>query len=107
MVRAERPIVVIAHAHAHATVLQMPDLGLGGSEVQLMAHEAGYAMDPAQAVELSQSLAGWPAVIRAVLQDGAKDEDGGLLPDWTSVDRYRSEERRVGKECRARGAPYH
>ncbi|HLS25641.1 MAG TPA: LuxR C-terminal-related transcriptional regulator [Beutenbergiaceae bacterium] len=88
MVRAERPIVVIAHAHAHATVLQMPDLGLGGSEVQLMAHEAGYAMDPAQAVELSQSLAGWPAVIRAVLQDGAKDEDGGLLPDWTSVDRY-------------------
>ena len=88
MVRAERPIAVIAHAHAHATVLRMPDLAVDEHAVQAMAAESGYTMTLAQARELTQSLAGWPAVIRAVLQDGAKDEQGALLPDWTSVERY-------------------
>ena len=36
---------------------------------------------------------------------------GGVVRDWASKERkspnYRSEERRVGKECRSRWSPYH
>ena len=28
-------------------------------------------------------------------------------PEWPDRDRFRSEERRVGKECRSRWSPYH
>gem|GEM_PF-7093568 len=43
------------------------------------------------------------------INDNAPDHDGdgipnGLDPDWV---KYRSEERRVGKECRSRWSPYH
>ena len=31
----------------------------------------------------------------------------GDMGSWCSVSRYRSEERRVGKECRSRWSPYH
>ena len=34
-------------------------------------------------------------------------EDGSSVPCKEIVDRYRSEERRVGKECRSRWSPYH
>src|SRR6266850_6474466 len=37
-----------------------------------------------------------------------KARDAARLFDWIqSVDRHRSEERRVGKECRSRWSPYH
>ena len=32
---------------------------------------------------------------------------GGVPPDLVRQDRFRSEERRVGKECRSRWSPYH
>ena len=31
----------------------------------------------------------------------------GTLGKWSFVEKYRSEERRVGKECRSRWSPYH
>ena len=35
------------------------------------------------------------------------DEDYGQLEMGAEEDQYRSEERRVGKECRSRWSPYH
>src|SRR3712207_6933795 len=55
------------------------------------------------------------ARLRRVL-DGGEEGDPGLLPHRVDVDlpgpqafddAYRSEERRVGKECRSRWSPYH
>ena len=31
----------------------------------------------------------------------------GLIPQWVTLEPRRSEERRVGKECRSRWSPYH
>src|SRR5574344_835735 len=38
--------------------------------------------------------------------DSTFSEDG-ILPDTVRENKYRSEERRVGKECRSRWSPYH
>ena len=35
------------------------------------------------------------------------DADAVLLSYTSRINRYRSEERRVGKECRSRWSPYH
>jgi len=32
---------------------------------------------------------------------------GGSISAWRLAELYRSEERRVGKECRSRWSPYH
>ena len=42
--------------------------------------------------------------LRALLRDGSLDALD--FPQFT-VDQFRSEERRVGKECRSRWSPYH
>src|SRR3989475_13052791 len=44
------------------------------------------------------------AILAALL--GVKHRTGGVY-DWSTTDWSRSEERRVGKECRSRWSPYH
>ena len=43
----------------------------------------------------------------AVIEAQESDEKKGLLSFSARTDTYRSEERRVGKECRSRWSPYH
>ena len=38
---------------------------------------------------------------------GAEGLDGWMMRDWVVQHQVRSEERRVGKECRSRWSPYH
>ena len=48
------------------------------------------------------------AIGRRILLDGRAREIIGVMPDtFRFLDRRRSEERRVGKECRSRWSPYH
>ena len=44
---------------------------------------------------------------KSPLTGAAKDELGAKLTSFKAVTNYRSEERRVGKECRSRWSPYH
>src|SRR2546421_11390391 len=47
-------------------------------------------------------------LVPAALEAAAQLTDSGLLsPYLNAADRARSEERRVGKECRSRWSPYH
>ena len=41
------------------------------------------------------------------LMTNTKGEGSGGDPFWEKSERLRSEERRVGKECRSRWSPYH
>src|SRR5260370_41440912 len=36
-----------------------------------------------------------------------EDPEKNFAPDYGKISTYRSEERRVGKECRSRWSPYH
>ena len=58
-------------------------------------------------VVIDVETAGFNAKTDALLEIAAitlkMDEQGWLMPDTT----LRSEERRVGKECRSRWSPYH
>src|SRR3989442_1263844 len=52
------------------------------------------------------SLAELVARIRAVLRRAQKEEDNRAVLEAAAI-KIRSEERRVGKECRSRWSPYH
>ena len=51
------------------------------------------------------------SVVRILTLIVKTSEDGGQEIDWIVLEKYirkyRSEERRVGKECRSRWSPYH
>ena len=51
------------------------------------------------------------AVFAACSDSDGNDNNGGnggeIVPDGGDTYGYRSEERRVGKECRSRWSPYH
>ena len=44
---------------------------------------------------------------RAALYDRKQSPEELFLEDTDKIDVYRSEERRVGKECRSRWSPHH
>ena len=48
---------------------------------------------------------GGKALMKALEKEGVKEVFG--LPGGANLPMYRSEERRVGKECRSRWSPYH
>ena len=53
-----------------------------------------------------RALAGFGG-IRRFKEEGHEARGGAWLEDLLRDLRYRSEERRVGKECRSRWSPYH
>ena len=65
---------------------------------------AGRAKNEADTVDMKE-------VLRLVAPDNVIRYEGGplkvLLVDAGAKDNMRSEERRVGKECRSRWSPYH
>src|ERR1035437_5082359 len=82
----------------------------GGAGVVLEALLARSAIRRSRAVS-GRRLGGWPVVF--VMFEVREDEEGEILhlvTLWRSTKeeiRLRSEERRVGKECRSRWSPYH
>ena len=58
----------------------------------------GYIIDPASGFEDYADI---------VIEDGIIKKIGCLDGDYDNAASQRSEERRVGKECRSRWSPYH
>src|SRR2546427_8441218 len=90
VVSGKRVKTVDVHAHcAVPEALALMNLKLGGPL---------YRPDLSMATEVSTRL-------RAMDEQGIDVEALSINPNWYTADR--SEERRVGKECRSRWSPYH
>src|SRR3712207_5327418 len=75
----------------------------GGEELALV--DAGAGPGEERILENVRSLGYEPGQIRNILLTHAHaDHAGGAA---SIAERFRSEERRVGKECRSRWSPYH
>ena len=61
----------------------------------------------ASAVALGVGLAGSAQADSILIDDFSVEQDVGLQPIDPVIPARRSEERRVGKECRSRWSPYH
>ena len=78
---------------------------------QIVTRSAGLlniACEPDAAHEIAGRSRGTPRIANALLRrvrDFAQVKGTGKID--TAIARYRSEERRVGKECRSRWSPYH
>jgi len=81
-------------------------LGLDRADLETLLSRVARGRPPAmpQQGSLDGFVDGWLAASVEVVGD----EDGTVQVNYTfTVNEYRSEERRVGKECRSRWSPYH
>src|SRR5258707_13966824 len=93
------------------TVLQPPEVLRQGRVRAIPAGvtHIGICIDGGWAIETSGLLQGYALTIREALDALARaaDEFENMFARLIAAAAERSEERRVGKECRARWSPYH
>ena len=69
----------------------------------------GIVYSPETAENKAREIGGSKWVVKAQIHSGARGKAGGIIVcnSPLEVAQARSEERRVGKECRSRWSPYH
>lgn len=74
LTRTERVIETLAMIEADGEVFRVPELRLIGAEVHAMAQALDAELDLAAAEDLTRSVGGWPALIRASFLDLPRDD---------------------------------
>lgn len=86
--RSRRALEDIGPMFVDAVVVTDRDLVFAGEQTQLLAARVGLELSLEEARELTGTLAGWPALTRAVLLDSYRDADGTLHIVHTAVARF-------------------
>lgn len=86
MSRLERPIETLAPIEADGVVFRVQHLRLSASEVHEIAYELGADLTVAQTDELTRSVGGWPALVRATFAGpSGRSESADVIGSYLQV----------------------
>ena len=88
LTRRRRPIAELGPLVVDTRVITERELAFGPAEVRMLASALGRDLLEAEAEELTRALAGWPSLIRGVLLDAARGNEGRLEIDMAAVARF-------------------
>lgn len=86
LTRLERPIEMLAPIEADGLVFRVPHLRLVPEEVQQVGRELGVLLTPAEAEELTATVGGWPALVRAIFAGpSGQNESAEVIGSYLQV----------------------
>lgn len=86
--KLERVIDSLGPATVDTALLRVPELRLGAEATALLAEQLCSAISETEASRIVADVAGWPALVRAVLLETRRLPDGRLTTDETALTPY-------------------